>query len=152
MKTTTDKLADALRDLLAGREGPDIGPFLAKMDRAREALADYDAQRAQPAATSDHTPEPWAAYDLDGSTPYIGNKAANGRPGWEHETIADLFRDMDDGTSVVGAMNEPYPNAAANARRIVACVNACAGIPTDKLEQLTPANVSDALRPFLYGY
>lgn len=37
----------------------------------------------------------------------------------------------------VGVIYEP-----ANARRIVACVNACAGIPSERLEQMPPINAT----------
>lgn len=83
--------------------------------------------------TTQHTPEPWRAYDLESSTPHIGTIGPAGR-GWLYETVADFYHDTDDSTSVVGAIYEPHPNAAANARRIVACINACAGIPIEELE------------------
>ena len=55
---------------------------------------------------------------------------------------------VDDGYAHIGAVNDQLnggylialcegPDRAANARRIVACVNACAGIPTESLEQLS---------------
>jgi hypothetical protein len=76
---------------------------------------------------SEHTKEPWEVCDL----------APSGNPYWRGDgteissamgRIADCllntFRDIDE--------------CRANAARIVACVNACAGIPTDQLSQLSP--------------
>lgn len=61
-----------------------------------------------------HTPEPWAIYK------------------------GDALVIVDEKGSSLGEMvpGDPYikhAEAVANAARIVACINACAGIPTDKL-------------------
>lgn len=82
---------------------------------------------------SDHTKEPWhvgslndALYITAGQPPATTNDCPNHNA--ERETIARLF-----GT---------YPEADANARRIVACVNACAGIPNEVLELDQPRFVA----------
>lgn len=154
MTTITTQLADALRAMLdsyaPNRDQHPPQELIAAVRVADEALAAYDAQQPRkypnlwddedcvgPLPASGHTPEPWRASDYATSGGSSGACIMVG-----DDTVLDL----------------PYCEAwssevqDANARRIVACVNACAGIPTDKLEQLTPANVSDALRPFLYGY
>lgn len=69
---------------------------------------------------SKHTPEPWVM-----STKADGN--------WWHISA---------GNQAIAAVhaaskkrNEPYASMfEANARRIIACVNACAGLPTEQLE------------------
>ena len=67
-----------------------------------------------------HTPEPW-----------VMSTKANGN--WWHISA---------GNQAIAAVhaaskkrNEPYASMfEANARRIIACVNACAGLPTEQLE------------------
>ena len=60
---------------------------------------------------------------------------------------------VDDGYAHIGAVNDQLnggyfialcegPDRVANARRIVACVNACAGIPSDMLEAMPSGPVS----------
>ena len=69
---------------------------------------------------SKHTPEPW-----------VMSTKANGN--WWHISA---------GNQAIAAVhaaskkrNEPYASMfEANARRIIACVNACAGLPTEQLE------------------
>ena len=69
---------------------------------------------------SKHTPEPWVM-----STKASGN--------WWHisagnQAIATVH-------AASKKRNEPYASMfEANARRIIACVNACAGLPTEQLE------------------
>lgn len=117
MTTTTDKLAEALRMTIA-REGD----YLAMAD---EALAAYDAERATPAA---HTPEPWR---VDAHNP--GD--VNGPKGTD--VALTLYAGMAPieitgrETSLAAIERD---EAEANARRIVACVNACAGTSTAALE------------------
>lgn len=60
---------------------------------------------------SKHTPEPWKVQH-----PHAGQR------GWEIADSSGLNQVSQDVTE-------------ANARRIVACVNACRGLPTDELEQ-----------------
>ena len=60
---------------------------------------------------------------------------------------------VDDGYAHIGAVNDQLnggyfialcegPDRVANARRIVACVNACAGIPSEMLEAMPSGPVS----------
>ena len=68
-----------------------------------------------------HTPEPWD----------IGVSADNGLPcvdkvGSVFVEICECWGEVDD--------KEETEQSQANARRIVACINACAGIPTEDLE------------------
>jgi len=70
--------------------------------------------------TTQHTPEPWG-YDNQYSAGGIFKEHKSGR---RYAVAAALGHVMPDG------MQE------ANARRIVACVNACADVPTDLLETL----------------
>lgn len=67
-----------------------------------------------------HTKEPWSLGEEDrhGDTPI---NAADWR------SLALVVTHMHGG-------EDQCPEGLANARRIVACVNACAGIPTDTLE------------------
>lgn len=69
-----------------------------------------------------HTPEPWLLSDCDVPPRIYCNHEGRG----DEPMIAIL----DDGTSASLGVSE----AEANARRIVACVNACAGVPTEWLE------------------
>lgn len=62
---------------------------------------------------SKHTPEPWAIHEDASGDIFIS--------GSYHTYIAEIGNPDEDG-------------AAADARRIVACVNACAGLPTEQLE------------------
>lgn len=70
---------------------------------------------------SEHTKEPWSIFTPDdfvaGKLPTLGINGANGEAVVWYADIPDsgIYNDDD-------------------ARRIVACVNACAGIPTDDLE------------------
>jgi len=67
---------------------------------------------------SKHSPEPWTVYAPGGypTSIYHGDR----------ETLATIDEDHDCTQDLT----------AANARRIVACVNACAGIPTELLEPI----------------
>lgn len=69
---------------------------------------------------SEHTKEPWSVI----------------APSAKHE-CARIFA----GTRYLGSIgnsDETEAQTVANARRIVACVNACEGIPTSQLERATP--------------
>lgn len=128
MTTTTDKLAAALRAVVAAADTSTPGGHWearadamdAAAETARAALAEYEAGKAAPApaATGEHAPEPWR---FDGRTQILA--ADNG----DHGIIATMNRGRD----------FRGPECDANARRIVACVNACAGIPTAALEGAT---------------
>ncbi|MGL4755845.1 MAG: hypothetical protein ACRCXB_26105 [Aeromonadaceae bacterium] len=74
--------------------------------------------------TQKHTPEPWATDYRERPDGMFAQEVfdANG------ETIATLaWFPVDSGVGTT-------TNREANARRIVACVNACAGLPTEQLE------------------
>lgn len=112
MTTITDQLADALRSLLreAGRKTDELAPLMSKMDQAREALAAYDAQRAQLAAAGANCAEPWHAngdYTMDARGTVVCQTPRKTPTYWQEQDAP---------------------------RRIVACVNACAGWSTEKLE------------------
>lgn len=64
--------------------------------------------------TQQHTPEPWAIHE---------------------DASGDIFISGSDHTYITEIGNPDEDGAAADARRIVACVNACRGLPTDELEQ-----------------
>ena len=72
---------------------------------------------------SDYTPEPWEAQDAPGDCiPLVLSKAGNG--------------------CLVAECNPSYTNAVeamANAERIVACVNACAGMNPEAVPHLRAA-------------
>lgn len=131
--TTTTRLAEALRtaDATLARDGYHVD-HSTRMD-IRAALAEYDAARAafRPVAPSEppagaHAAEPWRvsrtkldqAFIVDANFPETGIVAE-----------INLFRSPE-----LGANGDGIDNA----RRIVACVNACAGIPTEALEGFKP--------------
>lgn len=65
--------------------------------------------------TQPHTPEPWQAHQDASGDVFISSAATSLH-------IAEIGSEDDD-------------TAIPDARRIVACVNACRGLPTDELEQ-----------------
>lgn len=76
-----------------------------------------------------HTPEPWRIGRLTHPRDYESVRETVG----PHEVVVDT----DEGVYVLAGCNYNFPqDALANARRIVACVNACAGIPIDMLEAM----------------
>lgn len=77
-----------------------------------------------------HTPEPWTLNGKSIKRDYrqIGLTADAG------ETIASVMGGNTSGPHFVQSDDE----CEANARRIVACVNACAGISTENLEENLP--------------
>lgn len=57
---------------------------------------------------------------------------------WQYRR-SQLFVNDHEGRFVIGECNTNFPElSVANARRIVACVNACAGISTENLEDNKP--------------
>ncbi|MBP4059581.1 hypothetical protein [Aeromonas sp. Prich7-2] len=68
---------------------------------------------------SKHTPEPWVIWNGGDGIMMYGREPKRG------------------GVALAMCCNELVSGrtAIANARRIVACVNACRGLPTDELEQ-----------------
>ncbi len=78
-----------------------------------------------------HTPEPWAA-DCDVGTWEVWRDFV----GEDNRTYA---------TRVCAVVDYENDTAEANAKRIVACVNACRGIPTADLQKLRLVKAVDAL-------
>jgi hypothetical protein len=84
-----------------------------------------------------HSPEPWSVGGMSGCED--GCYAADGSlcaEGWPGDTT-----NLDPGKDV----NAFLARQNANARRIVACVNACAGLPTEALEAGALAKALGAL-------
>ena len=83
--------------------------------------------------TAAHSPEPWSTE----------NRGLLGDPAiWSAEnTVCGVFDPGQLSESDPAASNEP---SVSDARRIVACVNACAGITTSELE--TAAGLGDVER------
>lgn len=77
-----------------------------------------------------HTPEPWAVYDARSQSAGEG-----------------VYIRLDN--SLFMAPGSTMPEKAANARRIVAAVNACAGIPTELLESGAVAALGNATSRWL---
>ncbi len=73
----------------------------------------------------DHSQEPWKVEQLDGDTLVLVDA-------FGHQTMvtADLQHDPS-----VGILGDP-DGARTDMRRVAACVNACAGITTEFMEQL----------------
>jgi len=104
-------------------------------------------------AEAPHVPEPWhvenhencshsiSIWDSTGNAPFV--KCVAGDWGDDFPSMRFVDGDSPDTLSpkIETFMNQityghiPIELARANARRIVACVNACAGIPTDVLER-----------------
>lgn len=83
----------------------------------------------KPTPPASHTPEPWSVHQN------VGRKGELG-------VIADKAPCV----IAHGFSEKHWPEVAeANARRIVACVNACAGIPTEALEGRNLRDVVEAL-------
>lgn len=71
---------------------------------------------------SKHTPEPWIYHRQGFSTVYVEARIGCG-----------LLQEI----AACGPCNDGQEQQEANARRIVACVNACAGLETEHLENQT---------------
>lgn len=105
MKTITEQLADALRRIVSDKGSAqfndDLEAYDVAVETAREALAAYDAQQAQPVPAG-----AWVAEPITNvvSAPPLPRRAYR-------EPVAAC-------------------NSAEYAARIVACVNACAGMTT----------------------
>ncbi len=75
-----------------------------------------------------HTPEPWEWGDVEIDCP-----------------TDDFYSEaIKAGPAEVPSLSNPE-RAEADARRIVACVNACAGIPTEDLEASVPGSLRMAV-------
>lgn len=120
-KTAAQQVADVLASLreftYSALDGTSHQENLEHYDRlATEALERFEAECPQLAALADeHTSEPW---HVSRKVPHLVS-AANG------DAIAEFDGSVDD---------LPRSRDVANARRTVACVNYCAGIPTGRLE------------------
>jgi len=79
---------------------------------------------------SEHTPEPWFAEE------YFDKN---------HDRF--LFDIRAENEEIVGSEGlwTSESSDRANARRIVACVNACKGISTDRLEKMVPSTLANLL-------
>ena len=78
-----------------------------------------------------HTKEPWRIGRFAGPASYEVVRETVG--------ATDIVVDTETGVYVLAQCNNNFPeDAKANARRIVACVNACAGISTENLEDNIP--------------
>ena len=76
-----------------------------------------------------HTKEPWRIGRFAGPASYEVVRETVG--------ATDIVVDTETGVYVLAQCNNNFPeDAKANARRIVACVNACAGLPTDTLKTI----------------
>lgn len=71
--------------------------------------------------TTNHTPEPWHIVGTSIHDRLTEFDASGARIGSTPNQIAETY-------------STPFQTAESNARHIVACVNACAGIPTADLE------------------
>lgn len=81
--------------------------------------------RETPTAPQEHTKEPWHYETHPSIAGIYGGLKEKG----EEIIIASLSTEASEG-------NQMYPDAHANAARIVAAVNAVAGIPTEELTRL----------------
>ena len=106
-----------------------------------------------------HSPEPWVVVmEDDGrvggivSDEKIGPQSiAPEEPGeWETAEWTDPERAYWR-RCIVETDSGYYPPRPADARRIVACVNALAGIPTEDLEALRPGDIALALGVLALG-
>lgn len=144
MNTLTDKLAAALRAIPADEydmrvyEGDGFHYFCCKNSphlniehapdcwyvRVREALAEYNALRARPTA------------------PPHDAATVRRAPLWYAADYGDVYAVGVGDKQIATGMTRDY------ARRFVACVNACAGIPTERLEAAT-ISATDLIRSLL---
>ena len=74
-----------------------------------------------------HTPGPWRVLPEEEGVPYIRIRAV--ALGQKYKIANVLLPDWG------GASESDIEEARQNARRIVACLNACRGVPTDALER-----------------
>ena len=77
----------------------------------------------------DHTPEPWKKSGASTDVWYDG-------PHRTQRTVDEALA-LDRRIAMCGMPEFPRLQNEANAQRIAACVNACAGISTEDLERLT---------------
>lgn len=124
MDALTEKLAAALRDcerIIYRLSGEDLPGFASgTVVNAREALADYDAAQLPEAEATIDTPRQWQVNE-----PGWNVIIPRTHPNYCDEVVFDIPFGLDEADNAVHLRN---------AKRIVACVNACAGIPTSALE------------------
>lgn len=72
-----------------------------------------------------HTPEPWTLEEVGDKIKHL----CPAKDGMSILTVALEYKDGEDDPTYLGAVWSPH-----DARRIVAAVNACRGVPTEKLE------------------
>lgn len=111
-KKLTESALKNIRDILNGKDSQETARRMcvAIVERTLTALAEYDAQ--QPAAP--HYREPWRVGR--------GSRIEDARG----RVVADMTHRPDYGNGPLAPA--PRPRAEDDAARIVACVNACAGI------------------------
>lgn len=133
MTTITQQLADALRTIVADKGSAafndDLEAYDAAVQVAREALAAYEAQQA-PADFGEHSAEPWEFGSFYASSNLTVNFIHAGKEVFEVRSNADL----------------PIGRNDANAIRIIACVNACAGMPTDEIKRYGIGELAECAR------
>ncbi len=84
---------------------------------------------------TDHTPEPWLATAVKDKHSDLGPAF------W----LIDAVPQPNQETAVAELCAKPGDRSEANAKRIVACVNACAGIPTEQLKAGSVRGLLDAI-------
>lgn len=87
-----------------------------------------------------HTPEPWSAFNASWSETFIT------APGFDHAICC-----LDINHATEESQEKDEEQMAANARRIVACVNAFAGSPTDAIEEISATGRSVAQLCAMYA-
>ena len=116
----------AAMDAAAGPREPDVSGFRFEGNQSEYAHDEPDV--------SEHTPEPWT---LEPGLMFVGQTGSDqSAPGFWSTQVPD---------------EGPFPfgSREADARRIVACVNACAGIPTAALEGASVKALVEALGEYL---
>jgi len=83
---------------------------------------------------SEHTPEPWST----GPTHVIARRYQDDKDRRVTQFVAETF-------GRAGHEDLGRAEQEANARRIVACVNTCKGISTDRLEKMIPGTLANLL-------
>lgn len=100
------------------------------LNQPLRSLADATRQRQEnPMNKPAHTSEPWHASSTRYGNPGASVKDRHG------QVVADCH-----------TFDQSIAQREANARRIVACVNACAGIPTEALESGAIASLMAAAK------
>lgn len=94
-----------------------------------------DFARAMQGQGQKHTPEPWQYHLGRGADPRFHVQTQGG---YQIASTPPLHRDT--------RSHDENTQREANARRIVVCVNACAGIPTEALEAGVVGELLAAIR------